>query len=48
MIFKETEFQEFQRIFDEWGMETIVDWLYHYNNWDVGPFLESLKKMRDF
>ena len=29
-------------------MVTFADWLEYYNNLDVGPFLESLEKMRDF
>ena len=46
--FGRDQIRKCQRIFDEWGMETIADWLEDYNNLDVGPFLESLKTMRDF
>ena len=29
-------------------MNTFADWLRHYNNLDVEPFLETLEKMRGF
>ena len=42
------EFKDCQHIFQERGMKTFADWLEYYNNLDVGPFLESLEKMRGF
>ena len=42
------EFEECKRVFHERGMVTFADWLEYYSNLDVGPFLESLEKMRDF
>ena len=29
-------------------MKTFADWLHHYNNLDVKPFLEAMEKMRGF
>ena len=40
------EFEECKRVFHERGMVTFADCLEYYNNLDVGPFLESLEKMR--
>lgn len=42
------EWQQCKRLFEEKGMQTFADWLRYYNNLDVVPGLEALKKMRGF
>ena len=42
------EYARCQREFKEKGMRTFADWLRYYNNLDVAPGLEALKKMRNF
>ena len=42
------EYGECKRVFQERGMQTFGDWLECYNNLDVTPFLETLKKMKAF
>jgi len=47
-LLKLSEWQACKRIFRERGMTTFADWLRYYNNLDVGPFIESLEKMKAF
>jgi len=42
------EWETCTRYFHENGMKTFGDWLRHYNNLDVGPFIEALEKMKAF
>ena len=43
-----TEYNECKHVFQERGMQTFGDWLEYYNNLDVTPFLETLKKMKAY
>ncbi|KAK3731199.1 hypothetical protein QZH41_006044 [Actinostola sp. cb2023] len=42
------EWVEYKTRFQELGFDTMADWLWYYNNLDVGPFVEALVRMRDF
>ena len=42
------EYGECKCVFKERRMKTFGDWLEYYNNLDVTPFLETLKKMKAF
>ena len=42
------EYQYCQRVWDEQGMQTFRDFLIWYNDLDVEPFVEAVKKMMDF
>ena len=47
-VLKLSEFISCCKLFREKGMRTFRDWLEYYNNLDVAPGLEALKKMRGF
>jgi len=42
------EWRTCKRVFHERGMTSFTDWLQYYNNLDVGPFIEALKKTKAF
>ena len=42
------EYDKCKRVFQEREMQTFGDWLEYYNNLDVTPFLETLKKMKAY
>ena len=43
-----TRYQELQDIWLQQGMSTFKDFLIHYNNLDVGPFVQAVEKMQQF
>ena len=47
-VLSPAEYDDCLRVFKEQGMETFGDWLQHYNNLDVAPFLEALETMKAF
>ena len=42
------QYQQCQDVWRQKGMRTLTDFLIFYNNKDVGPFLEALRKQIDF
>ena len=47
-LLTEEEFELCKKIFHEKGMTKFGDWLEYYNNLDVAPGIEAIKKMKDF
>ena len=47
-LLSQEEWQSCKKVFQEKGMKTFANWLQHYNNPDVVPFLEALGKMGSF
>ena len=41
-------YQELQDIWQDPGMDTFRDFLEHYNNLDVDPFIQAVEKMQKF
>ena len=48
IVLSTEEYFQRRRVWKEEGMKTFADWLRHYNNLDVKPFLEAMEKMRGF
>ena len=48
IVLSTEEYFQCRRVWKEKGMKTFADWLRHYNNLDVKPFLEAMEKMRGF
>ena len=47
-LVKLSKWKACKRIFKEQGICTFADWLWYYNNLDMAPGLEALKKMQAF